>query len=153
MKYIKLFEDINIFNEKEFFQSEYINYTGYLPNTPNYEFDKLWLNIQKDFKYSGFSNIPNEIHLSRLIYLNNDLKLNNHYHWIRSTDDYLFHDPDWLFLTNIKVTDKTKILEIKTNKYNIDFKKSIIQNLTFPYEKEITLNNGFTLTNYDIIDY
>jgi len=142
MKYIKIFENLNIFNQKEFFQSEYINYIGYLPNTTDYEFEKLWLNIQKDFKDGGFNNIPNEVNLSRLIH--GDIRSNNQ-HWIRTYDEKLFYDKDWLFLTDIQISDKTKILRIKTNKYNIDLEKSIIQNLTFPHEKEITLNNGFIL--------
>lgn len=142
MKYIKIFENLNIFNQKEFFQSEYINYIGYLPKTTDYEFEKLWLNIQKDFKDGGFNNIPNEVNLSRLIH--GDIRSNNQ-HWIRTYDEKLFYDKDWLFLTDIQISDKTKILRIKTNKYNIDLEKSIIQNLTFPHEKEITLNNGFIL--------
>lgn len=136
------------FTSKQRYKEEYINYHG---DTEG--FDYKWNNLMnKNFDDGGLVNIPKYVELSRLINIVGELKINKNLHWIRTSDEYLFYDKDWLFLSDVKIDDNTKILRIKTHKLNINIEQTIIQNLTFDYEKEITLKD-INLENYEIVKY
>ena len=130
------------------YKKEYLNYHGDLIG-----FDDKWKNLfNTDFKNGGLINIPEYVELSRLINVDDEIKKDKNLHWIRRTDEYLFYDKDWIFLVEPKIDKNTKIIRIKTHKSNIDMEKTIVQNLTFDYEKEITLKN-ISLIKYDVINY
>ena len=136
------------FTSKQRYKEEYISYHG---DTEG--FDYKWNNLMnKNFDDGGLVNIPEYVELSRLINIVGELKINKNLHWIRTSDEYLFYDRDWLFLSDVKIDDNTKILRIKTHKSNINIEQTIIQNLTFDYEKEITLKD-INLENYEIVKY
>lgn len=144
-EYINKFKD---FTSKQRYKEEYISYHG---DTEG--FDYKWNNLMnKNFDDGGLVNIPEYVELSRLINIVGELKINKNLHWIRTSDEYLFYDKDWLFLSDVKIDDNTKILRIKTHKSNINIEQTIIQNLTFDYEKEITLKD-INLENYEIVKY
>lgn len=136
------------FKEKEKYKQQYINYHGDDTN-----FERIWYNLtSKNFNKEGLVNIPQYIELSRLVNIEGEFKISNNIHWVRRKDEYLFYDKDWIFLTGIKINKNTKIIRIKTHKSNIDTEKTIIQNLTFDYEKEISLKK-LDLIDYQIVDY
>jgi hypothetical protein len=134
--------------EKKKYKQEYINYHG-----DDYMFNEIWTNLtSNDFNKGGLVNIPMYVELSRLVNIVVDFKNNNNIHWVRTKDEYLFYNQDWLFLSDVKIDENTKIIRIKTHKSNIDIEKTIIQNLTFEYEKEISLKN-IHLIDYEIVKY
>lgn len=144
-EHIDRFKD---FNSKQKYKKEYVNYHGDIEG-----FDDKWDNLfNKKFNDGGLMDIPEYVELSRLVNIVGELKMNKNLHWIRTSDEYLFYDRDWLFLSDVKIDDNTKILRIKTHKSNINLEQTIIQNLTFDYEKEITLKD-INLENYEIIKY
>jgi hypothetical protein len=133
---------------KEKYKEVYFNFQGDIE-----EFDDKWDNLfNKNFNEGGLMEIPEYVELSRLVNLVGEFKKDKNIHWIRTSDEYLFYDTDWLFLTDVKINDNTKIIRIKTHKSNINLEQTIIQNITFDYEKEITLKN-LDLENYEIIKY
>jgi hypothetical protein len=135
-------------NTGEKYKEEYFNYHGDMIG-----FDEKWNNLTKnDFNKGGLLNIPEYVELSRLVNVLGEFKKNKNIHWVRTSDEHLFYDKDWLFLTDIKIDDNTKIIRIKTHKSNINIEQTIIQNLTFDYEREITLKN-VNLKEYEIVNY
>jgi hypothetical protein len=137
----------NIEKSKDCFLEEYIEYYG------NDEgFESLWEKILRKFPLGGFRDIRNEISLSRLI-TTKSISTKNNIHWIRTSDEDLFYDNNWLFLVDTQINSDTKIIRRIFNKNEIDWYTSIIQNLTFPSEKEITVNDDLILNNYQIIPY
>lgn len=152
IKRIHTFKDYLSLNEKlsniSKYKQEYLNYHGNLEN-----FDIIWEKLNKDFKEGGLLNIPNKVKLSRLVTLNNKFNPENNIHWVRKSDEYLFYDKDWLFLTDIKINENTKIIRIEIDKDFIDLENTIIQNLQFPIEKEISLKRNINIKDYIIKDY
>lgn len=137
------------FKQKEKYKNEYINFHGDIEG-----FDNKWNNIFNKFNNGGLMDIPEYIDLSRLVNITEDnkIKKDKNIHWVRTSDEYLFYDKDWLFLVDVKIDDNTKIIRIKTKSTNINLEQTIIQNLTFDYEREITLKN-IDLHKYKIIKY
>ena len=136
------------FISKERYKEDYINFHGDVEG-----FDEIWDNLfNQDFNEGGLMNIPEYIELSRLVNIVGEFKRDKNIHWVRTSDEYLFYDTDWLFLSDVKINDNAKIIRIKTHKSNINLEQTIIQNLTFDYEKEITLKN-FDLEDYRVIKY
>jgi hypothetical protein len=136
------------FKEKEKYKQEYIDYHG-----NDSGFNEIWSNlISNDFNKGGLVNIPKYVELSRLVNVVGDFKTNNNIHWVRTEDEDLFYDKDWLFLSDVKIDENTKIIRIITDKSNIDIEKTIIQNLTFGYENEVSLKN-IDLIDYEIVNY
>lgn len=150
------FKDYLSLNEKlsniSKYKQEYINYYGSLSDKYG-NFDNIWKKLNKDFKEGGLLNIPNKVKLSRLVTLNNKFNPENNIHWVRSSDEYLFYDKDWLFLTDIKINENTKIIRIEIDKDLIDLENTIIQNLQFPIEKEISLKRNINIKDYTIKGY
>lgn len=155
MKYISLFENyienFNIYDlnsYKNIFHKEYISYYG-----EDILFSKYWDKIKNlDFYSGGFKNIKDGFSLSRLINSKNIMSSN--LHWIRREDENLFYDEDWLFLTGIEINDNIKIIRIDDVKMeDVDWYNTILQNLTFPHEKEIKLSKSFLMSEYKIINY
>lgn len=144
-EHIDRFKD---FNSKQKYKKEYVDYHGSIEG-----FGDKWDNLfNNKFDDGGLMDIPEYVELSRLVNIVGELKMNKNLHWIRTSDEYLFYDRDWLFLSDVKIDDNTKILRIKTHKSNINLEQTIIQNLTFDYEKEITLKD-INLKNHEIIKY
>ena len=137
-----------IFKEKDKYKQEYLNYHGNLIGF-NDKWEKL---TNTNFKDGGLINMPEYVELSRLINDKGEIKKDKNFHWVRTTDEHLFYDKDWIFLVDTKIDKNTKIIRIKTHKSNIDMEKTIIQNLTFDYEGEITLKN-INIIKYDVINY
>lgn len=136
-------------NYRNMFHDEYVNYHG---NDEN--FDDIYNNlINKNFKDGGLKNVPEVIHLSRLLTVSKDkIKNTNNICWVRSSDEHLFYDRDWIFTVGVQITEDSKILRIEVNKKDINWKKTVLQNITFSHEKEITLHKG-EISDYKIVDY
>lgn len=149
MIYIKTFESyIDIF-DKENCRKIYIDYDG-----TDVGFEESYNNLIKDYSDGGLRNIPKVVEISRLIGLNDYFRIENNIHWVRREDEYLFYDKDWIFLTDINIKDNPKIIRTTINRDDIDINQSIIQRLTFPSEKEITIKRSATpLSDYEIVDY
>lgn len=152
----KLFEDKRINSEdlekhRDYFEEEYDVFWGKGDETE--EFDEEWEHLlNTDFSEGGFTNIPDRIEISRLV-TTEDIKPEKNIHWVRKSDEELFKDRDWLMtvgdvelLSIIDNPNTASIIRSKVSKNDVDWRSTMIQNLTFPHEREITLNRDFVLT-------
>lgn len=131
---------------KQMFQQEYEDYEGSIEG-----FNTLWEHITTtNFNDGGFKNIPDKIELSRIVNTDKIINDRNNIHWVRREDEYLFQDEDWQFTVGIEISDNSKIIRTIVNKNDVNWKITIIQNLTFEEEKEITLNKDYILKNYKV---
>lgn len=122
---------------------------------PMYEYDEciniVYEKLNSDYP-NGYKNIPSTITLYRYIGLENINDLNKNEVGVHFTNNIKYIDDD--FIESIRASrNNGYILEITTSSENINIYETIMHNLEYPNENEITLNKNSKLEIVNIQKY
>ena len=106
-----------------------------------------------DFNNGGLKNIPNTFILYRVVFLDDENKLNTKFlgkHWVRN--EKLIKDHISSIMSQFNMTDEefAYIIIAKFKKDDIDIYHTVYNNVSVDHEEEVTIKDGINPIGYEI---
>lgn len=147
-----LFDDI-INNTDALEQGGWIDYEE--PRNKSIQSVKKFIKniFNTDFNNGGLKNIPNTFALYRVVFLEDENKLNTKFlgkHWVRN--EKLIKDHISSIMSQFNMTDKEfgYIITAQFKKDDIDIYHTVYNNVSVDHEEEVTIKEGVNPINYKI---